>query len=77
MTLIILDSAPLDAVIPCLCYGAHRFVLAESSVVLHFALISGVTLLIYAIYPLIEQVFVAPLERDDVWRAQSLPLHEV
>ena len=77
MTLIILDSAPLDAIIPCLCNGAHRFVLAESSIVLHFALVSGLTLPVYAIYSLIEQVLVAPLERDDVWRAQSLPLHEV
>ena len=77
MTLVILDSAALDAVIPRLCYGAHRFVLAESSVVLHFTLVSGLTLPVYAIYSLIEQVLVAPLERDDVWRAQSLPLHEV
>lgn len=77
MTLILLDCAALDAVIPCLCNGAHRFVLAESSVVLHFALVPGLTLPIYAIYSLIEQVFVAPLKRDDVWWAQSVPLHEV
>ena len=75
--LIMLNGASLHTVVPCLSYAAHRFVLAESSIMLHFPLVPSFTLPIDAIHSLVEQVLVASLERDDRRWAQGLPLHEV